>query len=247
MIKNKFCLFAFTALFSTATYADTIIPGYTTDLQVGSKNMATVVSGSGYTANVGGPASTSYLVDFGYAWTRGVRIHVGYSSASTNFRSPTGATPATFKVTQTDTELYSLFQVRETSDLKLGLGYKGTGYNADSVSPVAVTTQRVQGLKLLVEDDFTFTDNWSLTARGEIFLPHSISESTTYTGYSPNYMGYVIGSRLNWRLSEVALINLGVYYRSDRVNYVGTGTRGTTNGIDTRNTTFIPLGIRFEY
>lgn len=247
MSTNKIYLAFLSIFICLASYADTIIPGYTTDLQVGSSGMATNLSGSSYTASASGPASTSYLVDIGYAWTRGIRLHASYASASTNFNSPTGATPSTFKVSQTDTELYSLFQVKETSDLKLGLGYKGTGYNADSVSPVVVTTQRVQGLMLVLEDDFNFTDNWSLTARGEIFLPHSISESTTFTGYSPNYMGYVAGTRVNWRLNEITLLNLGVYYRSDRVNYVSTGTRGTTNGIDTRNTTFIPVGIRFEY
>jgi len=211
MIKNKKHLAALVLIYFSYAKSETIIPGYTTDVQVNSTNMATSLSGSGYAASANGLASTGYLIDFGYAWTRGARVHVGYASASTNFNAPASTTPTTFKVSITDTELYSLFQVRETSDLKLGLGYKATSYSADPMSPVAVTTQRVQGLTLLAEDDFTFTDNWSMTARGEIFLPHSISESTTYTGYSPNYMSYTAGTAVNWRLSEIALLNLGVY------------------------------------
>ena len=248
-MKSAAGLGLFLILFSFTSMAADLMPGSSIDINGGAAIMSTSLTGTGFAADTSGTTGLSYGGNLGYAWSKGSCLHFKYSESGAQFSPPATISPSKIKATQSEFTFYGIFQPFEDSgakNLRFGLGYTQLIYAVDSNSPAIITTQRSQGLDLLVENDFDINDKYNMTAMGLLYLPHQFAESDSHTGFNPKYLGIEGGLRFNWNTREDLKTYLALVYRLDQVSFEGTGNRGVTGGTDTRTTIKILAGVNFE-
>lgn len=219
---------------------------------MGYGNLSSKLTGSGFNSELPTNGGLVYGLEVGYQDKgRESQYSLKYEKISVDQNTAAGITPNAITIYREEIRfLYSFapWEQSKLDKLRFQVGYAVLTSGGSNTSPNNILTkQQSRGVLLGTSYIYDFPSNWKLTPQILFYLPHSVKESQQVTGYNVTYLGIELKVSLDYVYSDKLTFNTGITLRNDTASFDGSVDRGVTNGKDSRDYFFIPVGVKFNY